>query len=110
MSYSKYRAKPVVIDGIRFASQKEGNRYKELILLKKAGEIKWLKLQKPYSVYAHNGRTLNRQKVLTYIADFVYEDKNGIKHIEDVKGFRTPIYKLKKRIIEAVYGIRIEEI
>lgn len=110
MSYSKYRAKPVVIHGIRFASTKEGRRYQELKLLEKAGEIKWLKLQRPYAVYAADIDSKEHKKLFTYYADFVYEDKGGIRHVEDVKGVRTPVYRLKKRIIEAVYGIKIEEI
>ena len=102
--YSKYRAKPMVVDGIRFASTKESNRYKELKLLEKAGKIKDLDLQPPYEFY------IKGNKVFTYKADFSYWDEFDNKRVEDVKGFRTPVYKLKKKIIEAYYSIKIEEV
>ncbi|MGC8901218.1 MAG: DUF1064 domain-containing protein [bacterium] len=50
--YNKYHNKPVEVDGIRFASQKEANRYKELMLLKRAGEIKWIIPHPEYAVFA----------------------------------------------------------
>jgi hypothetical protein len=48
--------------------------------------------------------------MFTYIADFTYFEKDGQQVIEDVKGVRTPVYRLKKKIIEAEYGIAITEI
>ena len=103
----KYGAKAVTIDGIRFASKKEGKRYGELKLLAKAGEINALHIQHEFNV------EINGHKVFTYFADFSYwqgDDDGGRMHYEDVKGVRTPVYKLKKRIVEAVYGIEITEI
>lgn len=101
----KYGAKPVVIDGIRFASTKEGKRYAELKLLAKAGEIRCLELQTSFD-FSIGGR-----HIFTYVADFSYFDvASGRTIIEDVKGVRTPVYKLKKKIIEAHHGIEITEI
>jgi hypothetical protein len=102
---SKYGAKPVVIDGIRFASTHEGKRYAELKLLAKAGEINGLELQPKLNIW------IGGKLVFSYIADFSYSDrKTGKTIFEDAKGVRTPVYKLKKKIIEAHYGIEIVEI
>jgi hypothetical protein len=101
----KYGATAVTIDGIRFASKKEGKRYAELKLLAKAGEINGLEIQPALPVQSPNG-TL----IFTYKADFSYWTKGGQRVIEDVKGVRTPVYLLKKKIIEALYGFEIVEI
>ncbi len=104
---NKYRSRPCVIDNIRFASQKEGKRYVELSLLQKAGKIKKLRLQPKYPI------SINNKKICTYIADFEYYRilDGEIAEIitEDTKGFKTPIYRLKKKLLNAVYGIQIQE-
>ena len=101
----KYGAVPVTIDGIRFASKKEGKRYGELKLLAKAGKIKHLELQVKYPFQ------LNREHMFTYIADFTYWDCETDRNvIEDVKGVRTPLYRLKKKLIENQYDLEIVEI
>ena len=100
---NKYRAKKVVIDGIRFASLKEGRRYNELKLLVKAEEIFDLTLQPKYTIKHNN------IKICTYRADFTYTDVRGVETIEDVKGFKTPVYRLKKKMMKAFYGIDILE-
>ena len=99
----KYGAKATTVDSIRFASKKEAKRYAELKLLAKAGEISGLELQPKFGFW------LNGRKIFSYIGDFSYwiGDK---QIIEDVKGVRTPFYKLKKSLIEARYGIEIKEI
>lgn len=100
----KYRAKPVTIDGIRFASQAEGKRYQELKVLESAGDITHLELQPKYTI------VINGVKVCTYIADFRYRTKTGAV-TEDVKGMLTPVYRLKKKIVEAMFpGTTITEI
>ena len=102
---SKYGAQAVVIDGIRFASTKEGKRYAELKLLAKAGEINGLELQ-PKFLFKLRGAP-----VFTYIADFSYWTHNGRDRVvEDVKGIRTPLYRLKKKIIEIEHNIEITEV
>ena len=100
---TKYKAKPVVIDHHRFPSQREGNRYLQLKLLFRAGQIFDLALQPEFEF------VLNGKKCFSYFADFGYTEKDGTKIIEDTKGFRTPLYKLKKRLIEEQHGIRITE-
>ena len=102
---TKYKAVPTYIDGIRFASKKEAGRYCELKLLEKAGAISDLELQTKFPIILNNG------KICTYKADFSYVQLLGSKRIvEDVKGFRTPVYKLKKKLVEALYKIKIIEI
>jgi Protein of unknown function (DUF1064) len=99
----KYGAKPVTIDGIRFASTKEGNRYAELILLNRGGHIRQLELQPEFE------HLVDGKLMFTYRADFAYFE--GEKRVvEDVKGFKTPVYRLKKKIIEHAYHIEIREI
>lgn len=109
---TKYRAKPVVIDGIRFASKAEGKRYGELKALEAAGQIKGLSLQPRYPI------EVNGVKICTYVADFLYMEKARVdpQHgqlwvpvTEDTKGFKTPMYRLKKKLVKAVYGIDIRE-
>lgn len=100
----KFHAEPTIVDGIRFASKREAHRYGELLLLAKAGEVGSLEIQ-PKFIFSLNGA-----KLFTYIADFAYWTKGGKRVVEDVKGVKTPLYKLKKKIIEAAYRIEITEI
>lgn len=106
---NKYFNKKVVIDGIKFDSKKEANYYTKLKLLKQTGLIWDLELQKKYIL--QKGFEFNGKKIreISYIADFVYEDKNGI-HVVDTKGFKTDVYKLKKKMFIKKYGIDIEEV
>ena len=101
---SKYRAKKTVLDGITFDSKKEAKRYNELKALEKLKAISNLRLQVPYvliekSIY---GRSIK------YLADFVYI-KDGETVVEDCKGVRTPVYRLKKRLMAEKYKIVIKE-
>lgn len=98
----KYNAKPTIIDGHRFASGKEGNRYRELKLMERAGLISELQLQVNYPL------EVNGQKVSTYRADFVYVE-NGKTICEDVKGMVLDVYRLKRKMLKAQYGIEILE-
>jgi hypothetical protein len=111
---SKYRAVPVVIHGVRFASKAEARRYQELLLLGMAGEIRNLELQPRFPLH------VGGVKVGDYVADFRYEERAGIDTVlgcdrwrdvtEDVKGVRTPVYRMKKKHVEAEYGIAIREV
>ena len=101
---SKYKAKKTIVDGIKFDSQKEALRYKELKLLEKVHKIDNLRLQVPFTLIdkSKHGRAIK------YIADFVY-CSNGLEIVEDVKGYKTDVYKLKKRLLAEKYGIEIKE-
>jgi hypothetical protein len=109
---SKYKAKKTIVDGIKFDSQKEANRYLELKLLEKQGLIKYIDRQTRFELqpsYKKNGKTI---RAIYYVADFVYFDKAKKKIIiEDTKGYRTEIYKLKKKIFEYKYpDLEIKEV
>lgn len=102
---SKYNAIKTEVDGRVFASRREARRYEELVILEKAGEISGLVCQPNFRI------TVNEKHICNYIADFQYTDE--IKDelvVEDVKGMKTPVYKLKKKLFEALYGFTITEI
>ena len=106
----KYNAVRTWRHGHWFASKAEARRYTELLLLEKAGEIRDIELQPTYRLMAPtpDGALIS---TATYIADFRYRDIPTEKTVvEDVKGVRTQVYKLKKRWIEAQYAIKIVEI
>lgn len=99
---NKYRNKKVIVDGEEFDSKKEGNRYKELRLLERAGEISNLELKPRFLLqdsFKKNGRTFRK---IEYVADFKYIE-NGKTIVEDVKGMQTDVFKLKHKIFEKVY-------
>lgn len=99
---NKYRNKKVIVDEKEFDSKREGNRYKELKLLERAGEIKNLELQPRFLLqdsFKKNGRTFRK---IEYVADFKYIE-NGKTIVEDVKGIQTDVFKLKHKIFEKVY-------
>lgn len=102
--YSKYRAQPVYVDDIRFHSRKEARRYTELKLLERVGQISELELQPKFPFH------LKGDLMFTYKADFRYKRSSGETIIEDVKGFRTALYKLKKKVIEKEYEVVIVEV
>ncbi len=107
----KYGAIPTTVDGIRFQSKAEAHRYQELRLLEKAGHIKGLELQPKFPIHVAHHRCGELTQVCVYIADFRYrEGPRGLLKVEDVKGICTPVYKLKKKMVEAQYGIQITEI
>lgn len=107
----KYKAKPVVVDGIRFPSKKEATRWFELIALQNAREITNLERQVPILLHGELGpiKTPTGRNAV-YKADFTYTDtKTGEKVVEDAKGYQTPEYKLKRAIL-AAQGIVIKEV
>lgn len=101
---NKYHNRPVVIDGKRFASRREGDRYSVLKLLERAGKISDLETQVRYSL------DVNGMHVCYFVADFRYFDTEKRQVVvEDSKGFRTDVYRLKAKLMRAVYGIEILE-
>lgn len=108
---AKYGNRQVELDGLRFDSKREAQRYVELKLLERAGEISDLQLQVPFEIIPgvadeQTGRIL--QKPTTYIADFTYRD-HGQFVVEDAKGYRTEVYRLKRKLMLWRHGIRIKE-
>lgn len=114
MSYNwtKYNNKKVTVNGQVFDSKKEASRYKELLLLEKAGAIKDLRMQVKFTLIPAQrdeatGKVVERE--CSYKADFVYSE--GEKTVvEDVKGFRTKEYIIKRKLMLWRYGIRIREV
>lgn len=107
--YRKYKNTKTTFNNIVFDSKKEANRYKELLLLQKAGIITDLKMQVPYILVPAFNLNKKRYRQMTYIADFVYKE-NGKEIVEDTKGFRTDVYKIKKKLMAYIYEIEIKEI
>lgn len=100
---SKYRAVRTELDGVVFASKKEARRYGELRLMQMAKLISSLELQPRFPI------TLNGNHICDYVADFSYYEKSGKLVVEDAKGVRTPMYRLKKKMVKAQYGIEVRE-
>ena len=98
---SKYHSKKAVVDGIEFDSKAEAKRYCELKILERYGKIKDLSLQHKFELqpsFKKNGKTI---RAITYVADFVYLDLEQMRiEVEDVKGFKTKEYALKKKLFE----------
>jgi hypothetical protein len=122
MRKSKYHNKKITVDGITFDSKKEANRWCELLLLERAGQIKNLERQKVFELiptqreilpekdkYGNNklGKVIERP--VKYKADFTYIE-NGKLIVEDTKGYRTSEYVMKRKMMLYLHGIRIREI
>ena len=99
---SKYNNKKVETADGKFDSKREFCRFKELQLLLKEGKINNLKRQEQYKLI------VNGHLVTSYIADFVYVEESA-SVVEDCKGYRTPVYKLKKKLMKACLDIDIRE-
>lgn len=95
-----------------FDSAREARRYGELRLLERQGVIHDLECQVAFELIPaqkdKTGKTVERK--CSYIADFVYVDGVGDLHVEDAKGMRTEVYKIKRKLMLFKYGIRIEEV
>lgn len=105
MRRNKYRAVKTYVDGIRFDSMKEARRYQELQLMERAGAIEDLELQPKFLLqesFRLDGKT---HRKIEYIADFKYWDvEKGSWVVEDVKGVKTEVYKIKKKLFLKIYG------
>ena len=118
---NKYHNQKYSADGEVFDSKKEFQRWQELKILEKAGEISDLRRQVPFELLPVQrepdkigprggrkpGRVIEREAV--YIADFVYKDADGREVVEDCKGMRTKDYILKRKLLLFRLGIRILE-
>lgn len=118
---SKYGSRKIEIDGEIFDSKKEARRFQELKLMEAAGEITDLRRQVKYVLIpaqfepdtigpkggVHKGKCLERE--VAYYADFTYQ-KDGETIVEDVKGLRTDVYILKRKLMLWIHGARIKEV
>lgn len=113
-SKGKYQNHRIELDGLKFDSKKEAQRYKVLKLMEKDGLIEQLKCQVAF-VLAEGVRFANEERkkpALRYFADFVYT-QNGSYIVEDVKSKTTrslPEYRIKKHLMMSVHGIEITEV
>ena len=110
---SKYGNRKVSFNGMVFDSQKEFNRYGELMLLQRAGRINDLQRQVPYLLRPTQkdgrGRVICRET--KYIADFVYFDRDRNRWVvEDVNGVKTEVYRIQKKLMFLQHGLLVEEV
>ena len=107
-SMSKYNNKQTeTSDGIKHASRKEARRWTELKLMEKAGIIKDLQRQVVFELIPKQ----DGERPCTYIADFVYTDlEKNCKVVEDTKGYRTDVYRIKRKLMLYIHNIKIKEI
>lgn len=99
---NKYGNHRTTVNGHSFASKREAKRYQELCLLEKAGHISALECQTRFPL------KIDGELICTYVADFSYLE-GGKTVTEDCKGFKTPEYKLKAKLMKAIHGIEILE-
>lgn len=120
---AKYKNRKVTVDGIVFDSAKEARRYQELLFLERSGEISNLQMQVKYilipaqrepDTVGARGRMKKGaliEKECAYIADFVYFDNRREETVvEDVKGYHTRDYLIKRKLMLYIHGIRIKEV
>jgi hypothetical protein len=110
MKPSKYRNVKTVVDGFKFDSKAESKRYLELNLLQQAGVIFGLQMQIKYTLIARQKRADGvRELPVFYVADFQYFEKGKLV-VEDVKGVKTPVYIVKRKLMLEKHGITIKEV
>lgn len=97
--WHKFNAVRTEVDGISFSSKKEATYYSTLRLRQKAGEVLFFLRQVPLHLPGN----------VRYVVDFQEFHADGTVHFVDVKGLKTEQYKMKKKMVEAVYPIYIEE-
>ena len=103
---NKYGARKLKApDGLVFDSVKEYQRWDELKILQRAGVISKLRRQVTYELIPKQ----KGERACNYIADFVYVNDKGETVVEDCKGYKTEVYRLKKKLMLWVHGIRIKE-
>lgn len=103
---NKYGAKKVTApDGTVFDSKREFHRWCELRLLERAGKISKLQRQVGFELIPKQVG----ERACSYVADFVYCDATGKTVVEDCKGYRTEGYKIKRKLMLWVHGIKVKE-
>ncbi len=96
----KFRAQATEVDGIRFSSKRESRYYCELLLARQSGSLLFFLRQVPFHLPGG----------VRYVCDFVEFWSSGEVRFVDVKGFKTPMYTAKRKIVEAQYPIKITEV
>lgn len=126
MPMSKYGNRKVMVDGIVFDSVREARRYKELKALEATGALRDLQRQVKYTLIPEQRDFCNEiytrgknkgcfkpgkllEKECSYIADFVYT-RDGKTVVEDAKGVRTDVYRIKRKLMLWVHGIVVHEV
>lgn len=107
MKQPKYRNKKTVIDGFKFDSKKEANRYLIYKDEKERKRILDFKMQVKYKFI------INGQLVCSYVSDFVIKHLDGRTEVIDVKSEMTrklPVYRIKKKLMKAIYNIEVKEV
>ncbi|MBO6093409.1 MAG: DUF1064 domain-containing protein [Oscillospiraceae bacterium] len=109
---SKYGNRKISTPDGTFDSEREYRRWRELQLLEMAGEIGALRRQVPFQLLPAQydrgtGKLLERS--VSYVADFVYQT-DGFTVVEDAKGFRTPEYILKRKLMLYIHGLKVQEV
>ena len=100
---SKYGNKRIEFEGIRFDSIAEYRRYADLKLAEQAGEITDLQVHPRFLLQeAFTTPDGGREAQITYIGDFQYTERGKIV-VEDVKGCRTEVFKIKRKLFLARY-------
>lgn len=108
---NKYNNQITIVDNIKFDSAAEANYYNQLLLLKRAGEIKEIKLQPKYLLIPGYIKNNKKIRAAYYIADFEVEYSSGDIEVIDVKGYKTQLYKFKKKLFEYKYtDLKIKEV
>lgn len=107
---NKYGNTPVTVLGDSYRSKREAARHQDLLLMQKAGEITGLTREVAF-VLAPGVKIMDERArpPIRYVADFVYCMPNGMTIVEDCKGFRTPVYKIKRHLMATIHGIEVIE-
>lgn len=108
----KYNNRKVCCWGETFDSMLECERYKYLKALEQQKVISNLQRQVKYVLLPSQKDSKTRKTIereITYLADFVYE-KGSQTIVEDVKGMKTDVYKIKRKLMLYFHGIQIKEV
>lgn len=105
---SKYHARKTTVDGITFDSKREASRYLALKGMEEEGIIEDLRRQVRYELVPAFDVDGRHYRPVFYVADFVYVE-DGEEVVEDVKGMRTDVYRLKSKLFAKRYGMNVKE-
>ena len=108
-SINKYKNHRVETYEGTFDSKKEFLRWKQLRMMQAAGKIQNLQRQVAYTLVPAQQTSSGTERSVKYIADFVYE-MDGKTIVEDTKGFKTPDYIIKRKLMLYIHGIEIQEV